>query len=154
MEMVHEFTWRVSATLPSIVGRVPWGTRMFHVLPEVDLTGLRLNAKSVSPGGDWILATDDGWSHIDVRVQLKADDGAHIYVQYEGWIEPSEKLKAAVETLTPTDYADQSIRTTWKFECGDKKYAWLNRSIFVGEGRLLPGGPNLLGMEHQIYRMS
>ena len=154
MELVHEFTWQVSATLPKTVGQVPWGTRMFHQLPEVKLAGPRLNARSLVPGGDWILATDDGWSHIDVRAQLEADDGASIYVQYEGWIEPTEKLMAAVQALVPTDFGDQSIRTVWKFESGDAKHAWLNRSVFVGEGRLLPGGPGLLGMEHKIFRVA
>jgi hypothetical protein len=154
MRMIHEFTWRVAASLPKVIGKVPFGTRMYHELPEVELTGERLNARSITPGGDWILAADDGWAHIDVRAQLRADDGALIYVRYEGWIEPTDKLQAAVQSLTPTDFEDQAIHTSWRFECGDERHAWLNRSVFVGQGRLLPAGPGMLGMEHNIYRLA
>ncbi len=154
MKMVHEFSWRVAATLPQVVGKVPLGTRVYHELPEISLTGTRLNAAQVGPGTDFILAGEDGWSHIDVRAQLRSDDGALIYVQYEGWIEPTEKLRRAVESLTPTDFEDQAIHTSWKFESGDERYSWLNHTIFVGQGRLLPAGPAMLGMEHRIYRLS
>jgi hypothetical protein len=76
--MIHEFTWRVAASLPKVIGKVPFGTRMYHELPEVELTGERLNARSITPGGDWILAADDGWAHIDVRAQRR---GSCVYVR-------------------------------------------------------------------------
>jgi hypothetical protein len=39
------------------------------------------------------------------------------------------------------------FRTTPQFETGDARYSWLNRSIFVAEGRIAPGG-----VEYKVYR--
>jgi hypothetical protein len=49
-----------------------------------------------------------------------------------------------------TDFADQYFRTTPRFETGDSRYAWLNQSVFVGEGRLYPG----FGVEYRVYRLT
>ncbi|MGO9431725.1 DUF3237 domain-containing protein [Rhodoblastus sp.] len=47
-----------------------------------------------------------------------------------------------------TDYGDQYFRTTPRFETGDPRYAWLNQSVFVAEGRIGPGK-----VEYKVYRV-
>jgi hypothetical protein len=81
---------------------------MFYDLPSVTIEGDRLSGRSMINGSDWMLAGEDGWSRIDVRVPVETVDGALIYVQYEGWIEPTEKLIAAVKSLTPTSFGDRA----------------------------------------------
>jgi len=49
---------------------------------------------------------------------------------------------------------DQAIHTTWRLGTGDEQYRWVNRAVFVGEGRLLPGGGGRLGMQHNVYRLA
>ena len=39
------------------------------------------------------------------------------------------------------NYSETYIRTTPRFETGDKKYDWLNRVIAVANGSLDPAGP-------------
>ena len=40
------------------------------------------------------------------------------------------------------------IFTKPRFETGDPRYAWLNTTFFIGEGRSLPG----LGVEYRVWR--
>jgi hypothetical protein len=87
-------------------------------------------------------------------MMMQTDGGALIHVAYQGFVEPTDVFASAVESLTPTEFADQSIRTTWTLTTGDQRYHWVNRSIFVGEGRLLPAGGNRLGMQHKVYRLA
>jgi len=47
-----------------------------------------------------------------------------------------------------TDYVNQHFRTTPQFETGDPRYAWLNQSVFVAEGRVGPGR-----VEYKVYRV-
>ena len=49
-----------------------------------------------------------------------------------------------------TAFGDQYFRTSPRFETGDQRYAWLNQSLFVGEGRVFPG----LGVEYRVYRVT
>ncbi|MEH2329775.1 MAG: DUF3237 family protein [Nostoc sp.] len=88
------------------------------------------------------------------RVQIETDDGAILCAHYFGPAEANEKLKRAVSVCAPTEFADQSIRSHWVLETGDPRYAWVNQTVFVGQGRLLPPRPGLLGFEHRVYRLS
>jgi hypothetical protein len=154
MELVHEFTWRVVSTTPHEVGAGPYGTRLYYELPDATITGERLNGKMVGKGGDWMLVGPDGYVQIDVRAQVQTDDGAIIYIRYRGPVEMTEKFQQAADTFGETDFKDQLIRTYWELETGNSRYAWVNRTIFVGEGRLLSNGLGLLGMEHLVYRLA
>jgi hypothetical protein len=84
-----------------------------------------------------------------VRAQILIDDGAFLYVQFNGLLEMKQNVTDALAKGASTDYGDQYFRTTPRFETGDSRYAWLNRSIFVAEGRLGPGCA-----EYKVYRVT
>ena len=44
--------------------------------------------------------------------------------------------------------ADVSSSFTTNTDFGDERYAWVNRTFFIGEGPILPG----LGVEHRVCR--
>ena len=54
----------------------------------------------------------------------------------------------AVSGPAGTDYGDQYFFTNPRIETGDPRYAWVNTTFFVGEGRFLPG----LGVEYRVWR--
>ena len=117
------------------------------------LDGPRLKGKLMGSGGDWMLAGSDGFMRMDVRVQIETDDGAIICAHYFGPAEANQKLGQAFATSTPTAFSDQSIRSPWLLETGDPRYAWVDQSVFVGEGRLRPAAPGVMGFEHRVYRV-
>jgi hypothetical protein len=74
-----------------------------------------------------------------------------IYVQYQGVVEITEGMAAVLGGGdTPTEYGDQYFFTTPRLETGDERYAWVNQTVFVSEGRLLPG-PRV---EYRVYRVA
>ena len=113
-------------------------------------SGSRISGSVLGGGGDWILVGPDGWGRLDVRAQLALDDGAVVLTSYFGVLELNSKVMEAMGTLEGTDFGDQYFRITPRFETGDERYAWLNQSVFVAEGRMYPGS----GVEYRVYRVT
>lgn len=62
--------------------------------------------------GDCLLVGDDGYARLDVRAQVRMDDGAILFVQYFGVLEMNETVQDALANGTATDFDDQYFRTT------------------------------------------
>jgi hypothetical protein len=150
MELAYEFTYTVTLNPPAEVGATPHGVRSVFEVTGGEATGERISGELVTPGADWALAGADGWISLDVRGQIRTGDGAVIYMQYFGHLEINEKVGAVLQGGdTPTDFSDQYFRTTPRLECGHPDYAWVNRTVFVAEGRALPGP----AVEYRVYRV-
>jgi hypothetical protein len=148
MNLEYEFTY-VATLKPAVeIGPGPFGTRNFFEVIGGTFEGKRLKGKILTGGGDWLLLTPDGFAHLDVRAQFLTDDGASLYVQYNGILQVNQKVTDALAHGANTDYGDQYFRTTPRFETGDPRYAWLNQSVFVAEGRVGPGR-----VEYKVYRI-
>src|ERR1700747_1376683 len=66
------------------MGATPRGTRRFYPAIGGSFEGPRLCGEVLPDGGDWLLLRPDGVLEQDVRITLKTDDGAFIYVRYAG----------------------------------------------------------------------
>ena len=122
------------------IGQTPGGLRRIAPVTGGVFSGERLNGV-VLRGADWVLNRPDGVMVIDVRLVLKTSDGALIYLTYQGRFlaEPEVMARFAKGALlAPEEY---SLAMTAKFECGDKRYAWLNNVIAVGTGEQTLAGP-------------
>jgi hypothetical protein len=152
MELVHEMTYHAMLRPPLLVGDGPFGNRMFFDVISGELDGPRIKGKFAGAGGDWALVGADGFARLDVRAQIETDDGALVYLCFHGLLEMNEKVMSAIGSGgdVETDYDDQYFRTSPRFETGDSRYAWLNQSLFVGEGRIYPG----FGVQYQVYRLT
>ncbi len=122
------------------IGSGPYGNRQIAEVTGGSFEGPRLKGQVLTCGGDWLLVDSEGIGHLDVRATFKTDDGAYIYAQYTGVLELNEKMSAAFAEGTGTEFGDAYFMTQPRFETGDARYAWLNRLVTVGEGRLIPGG--------------
>lgn len=150
MTLEYEFTYHATLKAPVTIGAGPYGTRVFYEITGGRAAGARLQANVLGGGGDWLLIGPDGWGRIDVRAQFLTDDGAAIYATYLGLLEMNEKVQTAIAEGRETDYGDQYFRTCPRFETGDPRYAWLNRTVFAAEGRLRPGPT----VEYKVYRVA
>ena len=148
MELVHEFTYHALLTDPVTVGPGPYGMRIVYEVVGGRADGDRFRGRVLTGGADWLLVGPDGWGRLDVRAQFVTDDGAGIYVSYVGLLEMNDKVQQAITSGGSTDFGDQYFRTNPRFETGDPRYAWLNQTFFVGEGRIIPGP----GVEYRVYR--
>jgi hypothetical protein len=96
--------------------------------------GPRIKARLVPPGADWMRVLPSGAMRIDVRTTLKTDDGALIYVTYNGVLRESkanEEKAARGGVLTDADI--EYFVTAPTFETSAPKYAWLNGLQAVGK---------------------
>jgi hypothetical protein len=150
MELVHEMTYQAMLRAPMPIGDGPFGARLFFDVTGGEVEGPRVRGKFVGGGGDWLLAGADGFGRLDVRAQIETDDGAFLYLQYQGLIEMNDSVQAAMASAQPTAFEDHYFRTSPRFETGDPRYAWLNQSVFVAEGRVVAG----FGVEYRVYRVT
>ena len=95
------------------------------------------------------LVGPDGFGRLDVRGQLQTDDGAVLYLSYTGLLDRNAKVQAATASGGETRYDDQYFRTRPRIESGDPRYAWVNTTMFVARGRIVPGG-----VEYEAYRVT
>ena len=89
-----------------------------------------------------MLIRPDGVLEQDVRITLKTDDDALIYVRYVGIRHGSSEVMARLmqgETVDPSEYY---FRVAPMFETGVERYAWLNNILAVGVGERRP--PNMV----------
>jgi hypothetical protein len=139
MELVHEFTYQAHLAPPLLAGAGPPGTRMIVPVTGGWARGDRLRGTLVGGGADWLLVGPNGFARLDVRGQLQTDDGAVLYVAYTGLLELYAGVQAAMAG-GETRYGDQYFRTTPRLETGDPRYAWVNTTLFVARGRIVPQG--------------
>lgn len=132
------FTIRVTVDALHDVGSVPLGTRHLDMLGAGTFEGPKLKG-TVLPGGiDQKIFRTDGAMNPNVRIVLKTDDDALIYMHYTGvrYGTPDVMDRIAKgETVDPSEYY---LRNTPYFETSSAKYDWLNRIVSVGVGRRMP----------------
>jgi hypothetical protein len=150
MELLPEFTFtaRLAEAVP--VGPGPYGTRRIREVLGGEVTGERIRGRIGTGGADWVLVGSDGWGRLDVRLTIHTHDGAYLYVQYFGVIEYNDAARAANAGERSSDFADHYFRTAPRLETGDERYAWVNRSLFVADGRLHPGPV----VEYRVHRVT
>ncbi|MDQ1403495.1 MAG: hypothetical protein QOG03_1811 [Actinomycetota bacterium] len=107
---------------PILMPGTPAGTRIIVEVDTWDVTGERINATAKGTGGaDWLTVAPDGtFGTVDVRASWETDDGAAIFVQYNGRIDLSQQ--------------PPSVYSAPRFDTGDERYAWLNRVQAVAKG--------------------
>lgn len=150
MELIHEFTFTGELKPPVPIGPGPFGDRTIFEVVGGEITGDRIHGRVGTGGADWILAGPDGWGRLDVRATFHTDDGASIYAQYFGVLEYTDAALAAITGERASEYGDHYFRTTPRLECGDERYAWVNQTVFVGEGRIHPGPT----VEYRVHRLT
>lgn len=124
------------------LGQTPLGRRRIAVVSGGSFEGERLRGEVIgAPAGDWLLQLADGTTLLDVRLTLRTDDGASIYMSYRGLRHgPADVMArlAAGEAVDPKSYY---FRIAPTFETASEKYGWLNRILAIGVGRREPSGP-------------
>jgi hypothetical protein len=118
-----------------VVTEGPFGTKVVATVTSGSFVGPKINASLAEDvaAGDWLTLLADGTFSLDVRLSLRTDDGADIYVTYVGY-------------GTRNDDGTAKIRTAPRFETGDERYAWLNGLFCVALGTTTPDG-----VEYEVY---
>ena len=127
----HLFTMHALLAPAVVVPDGPNGTRVMITVTGGTATGPRINGELLAGGGDWVTMRANGVGQLDVRLTIKTDDDAIIYVEYRGLIG-----------------ADRVARTAPLFQTGAERYAWLNDVQAVALGTPAPGA-----VTYEVYAL-
>ena len=103
------------------------GMMIANVRPGGWVQGPKISGKFIAPGADWLRIMPSGVFRLDVRGLIQTDDGAHIYMSYNGIIKNSEESAERLnngELLTEKDIPYFVAAPT--FQTSSDKYGWLN----------------------------
>ena len=122
MELTPLATYTASMAKTEMVAPTPLGQRFIVGVKDARWDGERIQASQRgSSATDWLLQTADGTAHVDVRLTLRTDDGALIYVTYGG------------RGMWPDGAASGPVYCAFTFETGDERYSWMNSILAVAE---------------------
>ena len=137
------FNLRVTLKPPHDVGTNYAGHRLIFDIADGVFEGDRLNGTLIPSGGDWLVRHPNGSFTLDVRICLKTDDGALIYMAYKGrWVMTPEIAAKVLnpDTCTEVDKDEYYQRNLIMFETSAEKYLWLNDIVAVSQGERTPVG--------------
>ena len=132
------FTFTVTVDTLHDVGSTPSGTLHVDMLGKGKFEGPRLKGDVLGGGMDMKMLRADGAMRPNVRLVLKTDDGALIFMHYQGVRHGAPEVMARIargEAVSPSEYY---LRNAPFFETSAPKYEWLNRVVAVGVGRRMP----------------
>ena len=112
----------------------PKGLRRMIPIKGGSFEGPNIKGTVIAGGYDFQLLRDDNVMEIDARYVLQADNGALITIVNRGLrhadAEVMQQMANGIE-VSPSLYYFRSVP---QFETGDKKFDWLNRTVFVANG--------------------
>ncbi len=100
----------------------PPGTRSIVTVSSAHLVGPPITAEMIAgtAASDWLTVRSDRTAQLDVRLTLRTDDGADLFVHEHG--------------LARTDDGTTTIRTPPRVETGDQSDARSNDTFCIGIG--------------------
>ena len=134
------FVLRLQVPPYYVVGATPGAFRRIGIVLGGLFEGERLSGE-VLGGNDWQSVRNDGCTKLDVRIVLKATDGALIVMTYQALRHGPRDVMEKLDEGKPVDPASYYFRMNPLFETSAERYDWLNRIIALGTGHRLPDGP-------------
>lgn len=121
-------------------GATPYGERRIFPVGGGRFEGDRLRGIVVPDSGqDWLLARSDGVFQQDVRVLLRTDDDALIFMTYRGLRRATPEVVARLAAGERVPREEYCLRTTPFFETSAPRYAWINKIVSIAVGERLEG---------------
>ncbi len=125
MELIPFARYTAEVLKPDFVGDTPAGRRMIVGIRQARWEGERFKASQRGESAaDWLILAPDGTATPNVRMTLRTDDGAFIFAEYYGRADWSGGAGSG------------PVYISLGFEAEDDRYAWLNKTQFVGKGGL------------------
>ena len=123
------------------VGPTPGGYRRIGIVFGGRFEGQRLSGEVLDGGSDWQTVRGDGATALDVRLNLKTEDGALINMTYRGIRYGPVDVMQRMDKGEVVDAASYYFRANPLFETSSTKYDWINRVVAIGLGHRRADGP-------------
>lgn len=106
---------------------------IYNVGPGGWVKGPKIKGTLIAPAADWIRVMPGGNLRQDVRLTIKTDDGALIYVTYNGIISRTQEVAKRDAKGVMLTSADEYFLTAPSMETSSKAYSWLNQVQCAGK---------------------
>jgi hypothetical protein len=128
-----DFLCTISCDVGELItlGHGPVGERRVVYITSGTFEGPAMRGNIIG-GADWQILRGDGALELDARYALRDEGGAVIQVRSRGYRFGPPETMARLARGEDVDASQYYFRTTMRFETGDKKLDWLNRTIGVG----------------------
>ncbi|MFK7891099.1 MAG: DUF3237 domain-containing protein [Granulosicoccus sp.] len=132
-----EFTCQLEVQLAPIREMGPGRRGLRRIIPITGgaVSGPRLSGRILNLGADWQTVFSDGLAELDTRYAFETHDGALIEIINFGYRHGPEEVIAALARGEEVPADSYYMRTHARLETGDSRYAWVNRSLFLGTGK-------------------
>lgn len=148
-ELEHIFDLHIDLETPQIIGQTPVGVRQVYVVKGGTVDGPRLKGELLPGGGDWGTMRPDGCIQLDVRATMRAEDGALIYSYYGGITGDVLKVAGRIFGGEDVPLSEYYSYMTPQFQTSAPQHDWLNRTVALGRGRIVPGG-----VEYRVWAVA
>lgn len=138
IELAHLCDLHVELASPIELGTSVRGRRRIIPIIGGTATGERLSGRILNLGADWQTVFSDHSAELDTRYSIETHDGAIIDIRNFGFRHGPAEVIQALGRGEQVDPASYYMRTHPRFETGDERYAWLNRTICLGTGTREP----------------
>ncbi len=135
------FVMRLDVRPHIIVGPTQGGYRRTAVISGGRFEGQRLSGEVLEGGTDWQSVRGDGAITLDVRLNLKTEDGALISMAYGGLVHGPVDVMQRMAKGEAVDASSYYFRSNPLFETSATKYDWINRVVAIGVGHRRADGP-------------
>jgi len=136
--LTFAFELRAVVGAPEEIGESRAGRRRIVPILGGSVEGPELRGTIVPGGADWQLIQPDGFSELDTRYVIQADDGAMVYVQNTGMRHAPREVMMQLLAGQEVDPSLVYFRTVPRFETAAASLQWLTRSVFIGVGTREP----------------
>lgn len=96
--------------------------------------GPELSGQLLNLGADWQTIFASGVAELDTRYAMETHDGATIEIINYGLRHGPPETLDAIARGEEVDPASYYMRTHARLETGDRRYDWVNRTLFIGVG--------------------
>jgi hypothetical protein len=133
---------------PEMVGEVPDGIRCNFFVDHGVVRGPRFEGEILPRSSDHMIVRRDGVGEVRVRAVIRTGDGALVSAEYQGICDwGQDGYRRLLDGELP-DFVD--VQTTPRFFTGHPPYEWLNRTQFIGLGRV---STRALSFEYELYAL-
>ena len=132
---------------PHVTPDGPYGVRRYIPVIGGAFKGDRLSGVLLPGGADCQLIRPDLTAELDVRVTLRTDDGAVVFMKGLGIRHAAPEVAARLLAGEAVDRTEYYFREAMQFEAPPGKYSWMNTIIAVGVGERLPDAVRIEAFE-------
>src|SRR5262249_27930893 len=95
--------------------------------------GPAIRGEVIPPSGDWLRVMPGGTRKLDVRISIRADDGAIIFMTYVGRSRATADVVQRLEPGETLGPAQLNFLIPPPFKTAAPAYAWLNDVVAIGK---------------------